>query len=702
MWILAFFTDSGEPALGLSPLVKVLDVATGLTVVNDENMVETGDGFYRYSFDAYEPSRDYAVICDSVTLSGAERYTYASSGEYAEVLNSIESTVGLVDIRTILLRKIQTNRLELDDGDTDNWVLYDDDKSTPFLTFSVKDKSGNLIVQQPHTPSRRGMADGDVCGSGISPSVEIYMRKSVYDPDDDGIVNVSEAVSDGIYTSTASGIKYSVDNAHHRCYLGTKCIDESGMGDQFVVKYDAATDRLIYGVTNISGTLSGTIPHYWLLDLDRDDHPQYVPTNGTRGFTSTVSGVYPVEDYHLTTKEYVDSAISGTWNQLLEILGQTKSGRENLNLWDTETQVNFGAPFDNNEYVLVIDLENTVDDPSSEYSITITEKSPFGFTVHYSGEIDSTNYYLNWYATLSGASPCSSNYGTLSGIRHSWLRGLDEDDHPQYHTDDRGDARYYTKQEILNIINQNKFGSEILGQGNTYTDVLFGSAFPSDDYSLVLSLENSVDAPSSEYALTITNKYTTGFRVHYSGEIDSNNYLLNWHATISGGLAGGNYIASLIADTSPELGGDLELGDYNIVLNTTPSGMVLHGYTVGWSGDVSTMRVDWNDTGVGCPLHMKSNGHWEQCTAVSGTTRMPCSAIALEEGTGSKKILWKGIIRKGAWSWTAGDVIYVSTVDGALASAAPNSGAWKQSIGIAIASDTIRFEPGFDPGYINS
>jgi len=112
------------------------------------------------------------------------------------------------------------------------------------------------------------------------------------------------------------------------------------------------------------------------------------------------------------------------------------------------------------------------------------------------------------------------------------------------------------------------------------------------------------------------------------------------------------------------------------------------------------MTVDWNDTGFGCPLHMKSNGHWEQCTAASGTTRMPCMAMALEEGTGaSKKILWKGIVRKGAWSWTPGTIVYVSTVDGALTSAEPTiSGAWSQAIGLAIAPDTIRFDPAFDIG----
>jgi len=606
MWILAFFTNNGEPALGLSPLVKVLDVETGLTVVNDENMTETGDGFYRYSFETYEPSRDYAVICDSVTLSGSERYTYASSGEYAEVLDSIESTVGLVDIRTILLRKIQTNRLELSDGDTDNWILYDDDKSTPFLTFSVQDKSGSLIIQQPHTPSRRGMADGDICGSGISPSVEIYMRKSVYDPDDDGIVSVAEGVSDGIYSSTASGIKFSVDNAHHPCYLGTKCIDESGMADQFVVKYDAAADRLIYGVTNISGTLSGTIPHHWLLQLDADDHPQYILADGTRPFSSTVSGVYPIEDAHLTTKQYVDEQVS----------------------------------------------------------------------------------------TVSG---------NLSN-------------------------NYYTKQEVLDLIGQNQAGIVPLGYKDNQTTVVFNTAFTSGEYALLVSLDNQHDSKSSEYALTITDKTATGFTVNYSGKIDSDNYVLNWYATLSGVAGGvtrtlsngllrsipvlpearslpavptGNYVINEIPDTSGVLENDLELGNNSIILNTTPSGYITNGYIVGWSGEVSTVKIQENFNGFGIPMHVQPNGKFGMCMAASGINHMPCIALSLDEGTGNKRVLWRGIARKGSWHWKPGNTIYVSTVEGALTNKKPNDGSWAQPVGIAIASDTIRFDPGFNVGGVN-
>jgi len=377
MWILAFFTEEGVPATGLTPLVKVLDVETGYSIVYNELMMETGDGFYRYEFGAYEPLRDYAIICDSVTLSGSERYTYASSGEYHDVLDSIESTVGMVDIRTTLLRKIQTNRLELNDGNIDNWTLYDDDGDTPLLTFSVSDKLGQLVVQQPHMPSRRSMADGDVYGLDGNSSVDIYMRKSVYDPNNSGIVQIASFVSDGVNISNAVDIKYAVD--------------------------------YVYNV--------------------------------------------------------------------------------------------------------------------------------------------------------------------------------------------------------------------------------------------------------------------------------------------------GSYLSTIVEDESPELGGDLILLDNSIVINTTPSGEVINGNVVGYSGDISYMDIGENEYGFGTPLYMSPNGDLGMCSAVSGTIQMPCLVLALEAGIGSKKILWKGIIRNGAWNWVPNDIIYISDTEGDLTNIRPTGNSWKQIVGLAISTDIIKFEPVLSDGY---
>jgi hypothetical protein len=54
------------------------------------------------------------------------------------------------------------------------------------------------------------------------------------------------------------------------------------------------------------------VDHGELLGLLDDDHPQYVPTDGARGFTSTVSGVFPIESYDLTPRDYVIGVMDGS------------------------------------------------------------------------------------------------------------------------------------------------------------------------------------------------------------------------------------------------------------------------------------------------------------------------------------------------------------------------------------------------------
>jgi hypothetical protein len=494
MWILAYFTREGEPATGLSPLVKVRDVETGVIVISGSSMLERGDGFYGYNFSAYNPQRNYAVICDSVTLSGVERYTYASSGEYNEVLDSIESTVGVVDIRTTLLRKIQTNRLELFDGDTDNWILYDDDTTTPLLTFSVSDKNGDLIVQCPSTPSKRSGVTGL---SGVQ-SPDIYMRKSVYDPDNDGCVTCAENISDGIYTSTASGVKRAVDLSHLPCILGTKCIDETNIADGLFVSYNATTDRLEYVYAAASG-VSGTLDHGSLLGLTDPDHPAYAIYTNTATFSGILSSADTTVQKALETLDQHGPHGAGGG----ECCGL--AGKEPIVSGTNYTDITFLSALSTDDYVITVNIVNDIDLEPSNYVYTTTDIATTGFRVRYSGDIDSNNYILHW--------------TTSSGMC--------------------GD--YYTKAEINALLGANKSGKKALSQGVVETSVSFGSSFGSDDYRLFVSLENEVDSPSSEYAITITETTVSGFKVHYSGSMDSNNYYLNWYATSSGGIAGGNY-----------------------------------------------------------------------------------------------------------------------------------------------------------------
>lgn len=82
------------------------------------------------------------AIADAVWDEALAGHTAAgSAGEYLA--------------RTALLEKIMRNRLELAEGDTDNWVLYDDDSVTPLLTWSVRDKAGAAVRLNAFVAARR-------------------------------------------------------------------------------------------------------------------------------------------------------------------------------------------------------------------------------------------------------------------------------------------------------------------------------------------------------------------------------------------------------------------------------------------------------------------------------------------------------------------------------------------------------------------
>jgi len=113
---------------------------------------------------------------------------------------------------------------------------------------------------------------------------------------------------------------------------------------------------------------------------------------------------------------------------------------------------------------------------------------------------------------------------------HGELSGLSADDHPQYHNNTRGDARYYTKAEIDSMIGNQRYGQESIPNGAEDIWVPISPAFSSANYSISISIENTSDSPTSIYSYNITAKTVNGFEVTFTGDIDSSNYILSWIA----------------------------------------------------------------------------------------------------------------------------------------------------------------------------
>lgn len=138
-------------------------------------------------------------------------------------------------------------------------------------------------------------------------------------------------------------------------------------------------------MTTISGDIVSQIvtDHGGLTGLLDDDHPQYVLVDGSRGFTATVSGVTPVNDYDLATKGYVDDG------------GVDRKGRQSISNDSSVVTVNF-SDIGSTNYTISATLENTSDSPPSIYAYIISAKTSSSFTVTLMGDTDSANYILNW------------------------------------------------------------------------------------------------------------------------------------------------------------------------------------------------------------------------------------------------------------------------------------------------------------------
>jgi len=118
-----------------------------ILIIHDEALEATSQ-LIKTAVDEINLETDASAIANAVWDEVLASHTIAGSSGKILSDAAIETT-------TQLIKKMLINRLELSDGGTNNWVLYDDDDSTPLLTFSVKDKLGNDITQPFAAPSRR-------------------------------------------------------------------------------------------------------------------------------------------------------------------------------------------------------------------------------------------------------------------------------------------------------------------------------------------------------------------------------------------------------------------------------------------------------------------------------------------------------------------------------------------------------------------
>lgn len=207
--------------------------------------------------------------------------------------------------------------------------------------------------------------------------------------------------------------------------------------------------------------------------------------------------------------------------------------------------------------------------------------------------------------------------------------------------------------------------------------------------------------PKGEYVAETA--YATGDGVSYNGssyvaiQATTGNVPTNttyWQLLANKGDTGDtgpSGLSELSADTSPQLGGDLDLNDNNILLKNEPTADSTA------SGLIISVTVDTNAQGIGAPLFVAADGHFDTADA-DATATAPSVVIALEVGTGLKKVLVHGVVRNDSWNWTTGpgeaSIIYLSTSVGELTQTKPTgTDDVVQPVGWAISDDCMYFSP---------
>jgi hypothetical protein len=212
-----------------------------------------------------------------------------------------------------------------------------------------------------------------------------------------------------------------------------------------------------------------------------------------------------------------------------------------------------------------------------------------------------------------------------------------------------------------------------------------------------------VSNPTIEYVQSYVSGYSGANFSGYSGYSGSGVSGYSGFSGISGysgsgisgysGATGANGL-ELVTDITPQLGGDLDTNGKNILLTipTSANGFI-------YSGDIMTLTVD-TSAASGMPLFMAADGHLDPADATSDATA-PCVAMAIEAGTGSKKVLTRGLIRNDAWNWTIGpgktSLIYLDVTAGGLTQTQPSSeDNVIQVVGWAVSTNVIMFNPQLD------
>jgi len=284
-------------------------------------------------------------------------------------------------------------------------------------------------------------------------------------------------------------------------------------------------------------------------------------------FTVLFSGPISSANYNLSwaltyPKEPVEVTCKDIPNVFSEVVIDTFEHIEDLAIGTESITILFTEDLGTDLYVLNINLFNEDDgDSASMYGMIVTNKTSTGFTVRFSSPLDTVNYKIAWNvntsATFIGVDSLTYNSNThrinfdypLSNANYSIATAMTNtvDVPPSIYNfivknkDVNGfdielsspiDSTNYSLD--WNVYDSTSFipnGEFSIPQGAEWLEVDVDPDQDNDQYSLALTMLNTVDTTASIYSYIVTQKNTNNFTVRFSSPIDSPNYKLCWAIT---------------------------------------------------------------------------------------------------------------------------------------------------------------------------
>lgn len=296
-------------------------------------------------------------------------------------------------------------------------------------------------------------------------------------------------------------------------------------------------------------------------------------------------------------------------------------------------------------------------------TITISSGNSIGFDVS-----DNDNSPTNEIQDLSGSG------ATLSGYQISLSSDVSPVTLPN-----EGDG------STINEIQSPTITGNLIGLTQTTTTI--------DISQSTAVLANTAKATNATHTGDVTGTTTLTITTVNSNIGTYNNVTINAKGQATAG-SNVTYLQNIVEDTTPQLGGDLELNSKSILYNSS------FASNSTWSGETITGTAGENLV-IGDFVYYKfSDGKYWKAKADAYTTAR-CTGIttASISANASGTILIRGTMRYDTWNWTAAEIWLSAATGGAGTSTQPSTtGNQIQYLGLALTADVIFFKPSNDIG----